>query len=244
MKILMPAAAAVAYTMNHPVISIVIPIVLPILLSVLLPLATLVNLNISDCASDCASSCSFVELDSSKLCASTCASSCTFRRLKPFSERFRFPIGSISCVPSLGVAGAPGRVEEVSHVIASPSIVEAALQFPRREQMKLVLDTTEYSVQDAREALNASLAQYEPLMLVVAAMASCFLLSISTSAVNSAVWSSVILVLLSLPFSRLLETHHITGQVCGNAVTDSILMAEKPTRDFMKATGGITAPEM
>ncbi len=38
MKILMPAAA-VAYTMNHPVISIAIPIVLPILL----PLATLVN---------------------------------------------------------------------------------------------------------------------------------------------------------------------------------------------------------
>jgi hypothetical protein len=42
-------------------------------------------------------------------------------------------------------------------------------------------------VQDAREALNASLAQYEPLMLVVAAMATCFLLSIATSAVNSAV---------------------------------------------------------
>jgi hypothetical protein len=78
-------------------------------------------------------------------------------------------------------------VEQVSHVIASPSIVEAGLQFPRREQMKLVLDMTEYSLQDAREALNASLAQYEPLMLVVAAMATCFLLSIATSAVNSAV---------------------------------------------------------
>jgi hypothetical protein len=79
-------------------------------------------------------------------------------------------------------------VEEVSHVIASPSIVEAALQFPRREQMKLVLDMTEYSVHGAREALNVSLAQYEPLMVVVvAAMATCFLLSIATSAVNSAV---------------------------------------------------------
>lgn len=42
MKVLMPPAA-VAYTMNHPVISIAIPIVLPILLPVLLPLATLVN---------------------------------------------------------------------------------------------------------------------------------------------------------------------------------------------------------
>jgi hypothetical protein len=42
MKVLMPAAA-VAYTMNHPVISIAIPIVLPILLPVLLPLATWVN---------------------------------------------------------------------------------------------------------------------------------------------------------------------------------------------------------
>jgi hypothetical protein len=41
-KILMPAAA-VAYTVNHPVISIAIPLVLPILLPVLLPLATLVN---------------------------------------------------------------------------------------------------------------------------------------------------------------------------------------------------------
>ncbi len=62
MKIMIPAAA-VAYTVNHPVISIVIPTVLPIFLPVLLPLATLVNSNISDCASDCASSCSFVELD-------------------------------------------------------------------------------------------------------------------------------------------------------------------------------------
>ncbi len=78
-------------------------------------------------------------------------------------------------------------VEEVSHVIASPSIVEAALQFPRREQMKLVLDMTEYSVHGAREALNVSLAQYDPLMLVAAAMATCFLLSIATSTVNSAV---------------------------------------------------------
>jgi hypothetical protein len=51
-------------------------------------------------------------------------------------------------------------VEEVSHVIASPSIVEAALQFPRREQMKIVLDMTEYSVHGAREALNVSLAQF------------------------------------------------------------------------------------
>jgi hypothetical protein len=42
MKILMPAAA-VAYTVNYPVISIAIPIVLPSLLPVLLPLATLVN---------------------------------------------------------------------------------------------------------------------------------------------------------------------------------------------------------
>ncbi len=42
MKILMPAAA-VAYTVNHPVISIAIPIVLPSLLPVWLPLATLVN---------------------------------------------------------------------------------------------------------------------------------------------------------------------------------------------------------
>ncbi len=42
MKILMPAAA-VAYTVNHPVISIAIPIMLPILLPILLPLATLVN---------------------------------------------------------------------------------------------------------------------------------------------------------------------------------------------------------
>jgi hypothetical protein len=78
-------------------------------------------------------------------------------------------------------------VEEVSHAIASPSIVKAALQFPRREQMKLVLDMTEYSVHGAREALNVSLAQYEPLMLVAVAMATCFLLSIATSAVNSAV---------------------------------------------------------
>ncbi|CAM6040665.1 unnamed protein product [Sphagnum compactum] len=53
--------------------------------------------------------------------------------------------------------------------------------------MKLVLDMTEYSVHGAREALNVSLAQYEPLMLVVAATATCFLLSIATSAVNSAV---------------------------------------------------------
>jgi hypothetical protein len=112
MKIVMPPAT-VAYTVYHPVISIVIPILLPILLPVLLPLATLVNSNISDCASDCASSCSFVELDSSKFCASTCASSCTFRGLKPFSERFRFPIGSISCVPLLGVAGAAGPVIEL-----------------------------------------------------------------------------------------------------------------------------------
>ncbi len=78
-------------------------------------------------------------------------------------------------------------VEEVSHVIASPSIVETALQFPRREQMILVLDMTEYSVHGAREALNVSLAQYEPLMLAAGAMATCFLLSIATSAVNSAV---------------------------------------------------------
>ncbi len=112
MKIMMPAAA-VAYTVNHPVISIVMPTVLPIFLPVLLPLATLVNLNVSDCASDCASSRSFVELDRSKLCASTCASSCTFRGLKPFSERFRFRIGSISCVPLLGVAGAAGPVIEL-----------------------------------------------------------------------------------------------------------------------------------
>ncbi len=49
--------------------------------------------------------------------------------------------------------------------------------------MKFVLDMTEYSVHGAREALNVSLAQYEPLMLVVAAMATCFLLSIATSAV-------------------------------------------------------------
>jgi hypothetical protein len=42
MKVLMPAAA-VAYTVNHPVISIAIPIVLPSLLPVLFPLATLVN---------------------------------------------------------------------------------------------------------------------------------------------------------------------------------------------------------
>ncbi len=112
MKILMPAAA-VAYTVNHPVISIVIPIMLPISLPVLLPLATLVNLNMSDYASDCASSCSFVELDSSKFCASTCASSCTFRGLKPLSERFRFPIGSIPCVPLFGIAGAAGPVIEL-----------------------------------------------------------------------------------------------------------------------------------
>jgi hypothetical protein len=58
-------------------------------------------------------------------------------------------------------------VEEVSHVIASPCIVEAALQFPRREQMKLVLDMTEYSVHGAREALNVSLAQYEPHFITV-----------------------------------------------------------------------------
>jgi len=42
MKILMPAAA-VAYTVNHPVISLAIPIMLPIFLPILLPLATLVN---------------------------------------------------------------------------------------------------------------------------------------------------------------------------------------------------------
>jgi hypothetical protein len=42
-------------------------------------------------------------------------------------------------------------------------------------------------VHGAREAPNVSLAQYEPLMLVVAAMATCCLLSIATSAVNSAV---------------------------------------------------------
>jgi len=53
--------------------------------------------------------------------------------------------------------------------------------------MKLVLDMTEYSVHGTREALNVSLAQYEPLMLVAAAMATCFLLSIATSPVNSAV---------------------------------------------------------
>ncbi len=53
--------------------------------------------------------------------------------------------------------------------------------------MKLVLDMTEYSVHGAREALNVFLAQYEPLMLVAGAMATCFLLSIATSAVNSAV---------------------------------------------------------
>jgi hypothetical protein len=53
--------------------------------------------------------------------------------------------------------------------------------------MKLVLDMTEYSVHGAREARNVSLAQYEPLMVVAAAMATCFLLSIATSAVNSAV---------------------------------------------------------
>jgi sphinganine-1-phosphate aldolase len=37
------------------------------------------------------------------------------------------------------------------------------------------------------------------------------------------------------------------GQVCGNMTsggTESILMAVKTTRDFMKATRGITAPEM
>ncbi len=39
----------------------------------------------------------------------------------------------------------------------------------------------------AREARNVSLPQYEPLMVVVAAMATCFLLTIATSAVNSAV---------------------------------------------------------
>ncbi|KAH8946734.1 hypothetical protein BDL97_11G001400 [Sphagnum fallax] len=45
----------------------------------------------------------------------------------------------------------------------------------------------QYSVQAVREALNASLAEYEPLMLVVAAMATCFLLFIVTSTVSSAV---------------------------------------------------------
>jgi sphinganine-1-phosphate aldolase len=37
------------------------------------------------------------------------------------------------------------------------------------------------------------------------------------------------------------------GQVCGNMTsggTESILMAVKSTRDFMRATRGITAPEM
>jgi hypothetical protein len=57
-------------------------------------------------------------------------------------------------------------------------------------------------------------------------------------------WSSVIMVLLSLYFCRLLEMHHIARQVCGNVVTESIFMAVKPTRDFMKATCGIIAPEM
>ncbi|CAM6077547.1 unnamed protein product [Sphagnum tenellum] len=103
MKVLMPAAA-VAYTMNHPVISIAIPIVLPILLPVLLPLATL--------------------------------------RGDEADSQLQLPF-AIS-------------VDEVSHVIASPSIVEAALQFPRREQMQLVLDMTEYSVHGPREALNVS----------------------------------------------------------------------------------------
>ncbi len=37
------------------------------------------------------------------------------------------------------------------------------------------------------------------------------------------------------------------GQVCGNMTsggTESILMAVKSTRDFMRATRGISAPEM
>jgi hypothetical protein len=110
--------------------------------------------------------------------------------------------------------------------------------------MKVMLSMTEYSVQDAREALNASLTQYEPLMPVVAAMATCFLLSIATSAVNSAVPVLSDNGTSQSLFLTLLETRHITGQVCGNVVTESILMAVKPTWDFMKATCGLTAPEM
>lgn len=55
------------------------------------------------------------------------------------------------------------------------------------EQTKFVLGMEQYSVQAVREALNASLAEYEPLTLVVAAMATCFLLFIVTSTVSSAV---------------------------------------------------------
>jgi len=43
------------------------------------------------------------------------------------------------------------------------------------------------------------------------------------------------------------ESKSCGGQVCGNMTsggTESILMAVKSTRDFMKATCGITAPEM
>jgi sphinganine-1-phosphate aldolase len=43
------------------------------------------------------------------------------------------------------------------------------------------------------------------------------------------------------------ESKSCGGQVCGNMTsggTESILMAVQSTRDFMKATRGITAPEM
>ncbi|CAM6026025.1 unnamed protein product [Sphagnum balticum] len=169
--------------------------------------------------------------------------------------------------------------------------------------MKLVLDMTEYSVHGEKEALNVSLAQYEPLMLVAAAMATCSLLSIATSAVNSAVLvlsddglkSTLTMIAFRFikyiggnksegHFSLVNEAYSIFshtnplhpdvfpsipqfeaevvamtaamlgnktkssgGQVCGNITpggTESILMAVKSTWDFMKATRGISAPEM
>ncbi|CAM6052283.1 unnamed protein product [Sphagnum compactum] len=44
----------------------------------------------------------------------------------------------------------------------------------------------EYSVHGVRDALNATLAEYEPLKLVLAAFLTCFLSSIVTSAISSA----------------------------------------------------------
>ncbi|CAM6002199.1 unnamed protein product [Sphagnum balticum] len=52
--------------------------------------------------------------------------------------------------------------------------------------MKFVLAMEEYSVHGVRDALNATLAEYEPLKLVLAAFLTCFLSSIVTSAISSA----------------------------------------------------------
>jgi len=69
-------------------------------------------------------------------------------------------------------------------VIDAVSSARGRISIP--EKMKFVLAMEDYSVHGVRDALNATLAEYEPLKLVLAAFLTCFLSSIVTSAISSA----------------------------------------------------------